>query len=313
MHTLLVVVGLIVGLALLIKGADVFVDAAAGIAKRLRMSPVIIGLTIVSMGTSIPELVISISAAVKGANELAVANVTGANIFNLMFILGLAAVVRPIFVHFRELTSEYWMSVGAAVFLLAIYFILGDTIPRWASILMVVVYVGYIVYMIKQTPKTNDDDNTPTETVHPLSRYIGMAVLAMAVIFAGGELTVWAAENIGPIIGMSERVVGLTIVAIATSLPELTFTLIACKKGENDMAVGTILGSNIFNIMIVLGLSGAIIPLTVSFGSVIDLSVLVAGSLLFLIFVSTRKRVSRPEGAVMVLIYVGYMVYLLVT
>ncbi|MCL2605457.1 MAG: calcium/sodium antiporter [Defluviitaleaceae bacterium] len=317
MHTLLVVIGLIAGLALLIKGADVFVDAACAIAKRLRLSPVIIGLTIVSMGTSIPELVISVTAATSGANDLAVANAVGANIFNLMMILGLAAMVRPIFVRFYELTAEYWLSVGAAVFLLAVYFILGDTIPRWASFTLVAVYVGYIIFLVRQAPKTAVDDSSreseaPYGPTRRLPRLLMMALLASALIFAGGQLTVWAAENLGPILGLSERVVGLTIVSIATSLPELTFTLIACKRGENEMAVGTIIGSNIFNIMMVLGLSGVILPLTVGFGTMVDLAVLVAGSLLFLLFVTTNKKIARWEGAVMAVIYVGYIVYLLV-
>ncbi|MCL2500922.1 MAG: calcium/sodium antiporter [Defluviitaleaceae bacterium] len=318
MHTLPVVIGLIAGLALLIKGADTFVDASIGIARRFRVSPVIIGLTIVSMGTSIPELVISVTAAINGANDLAVANVVGANIFNLMMILGLAAMVRPISVRFYELTAEFWLSVGAAVFLLLIYFILGDVIPRPASFVLFAVYAGYIIFLVKQSPKTSKDDPSPSETsiesksVKPLSRLIFMALLASALIFAGGQLTVWAAENLGPILGLSERVVGLTIVSIATSLPELTFTLIACKRGENEMAVGTIIGSNIFNIMTVLGLSGVILPLTVGLGTVTDLFVLVAGSLLFLLFVTTRNKIARWEGAVMAVIYVGYIIYLLV-
>jgi cation:H+ antiporter len=311
MHTFLVVVGLITGLALLIKGADVFVDASIGIAKYFRISPVIIGLTIVSMGTSIPELVISTTAAINGANDLAVANVVGANIFNLMMILGLAAMVRPIFVRFTELTAEYWLGVGAAAFLLVVYFALGDVIPRWTSFILFAVYVGFIVFLVRQAPKMPEDKSEGPDSGKGFSRRVVLAVLAMLFIFIGGQLTVWSAESLGPILGLSERVVGLTIVAIATSLPELTFTLIACKRGENEMAVGTIIGSNMFNIMMVLGVSGVILPLTVGFGSVVDLFVLVGGSLLFLVFVSTQKKISRWEGAIMVIIYIGYIIYLL--
>jgi cation:H+ antiporter len=315
MHTLLVVVGLMAGLALLIKGADVFVDAAVGIAKRFRVSPVIIGLTIVSMGTSIPELVISVTAAVNGANDLAVANVVGANIFNLLMILGLAATVKPIFVRFNELTADYWLSVGAAVFLLIIYFVLGETVPRWAGFALFMLYIGYILFLVRQAPKTTAENPTPAESGVPvpaLPRLIIMAALASAFIFAGGRLTVWSAESLAPILGMSERVVGLTIVAIATSLPELTVTLIACKRGENEMAVGTIIGSNIFNIIMVLGLSGMILPLNVGFGTMIDLFVLVGGSLLFLVFVSTQRKIARWEGLVMAGVYGAYIAYLLV-
>jgi cation:H+ antiporter len=325
MHTLLVVIGFAAGLALLIKGADIFVDAAVGIARRLRLSPVIIAVTVVSMGTSIPELVISVSASFQGANDLAIANVVGANIFNLMMILGLAAMVKPISVRFKEVFKEYWLSVGAAAFLPVIFFLWGDIIPRLASLALLVVYIVYIFLLVKQAPKTaiaqapseltleNNIKNSPAPDLKEkkLSRYILIVLLASALIFIGGQLTVWSAENLGPILGLSERVVGLTIVSIATSLPELVFTLIACKKGENEMAVGAIVGSNIFNIMMVLGLSGIILPLTVSTGTIIDLSVLVLGSLLFLLFVTTNKRLARWEGLIMAVVYTGYLTYLI--
>ncbi|MCL2203652.1 MAG: calcium/sodium antiporter [Defluviitaleaceae bacterium] len=312
MHTVLVIVGLIAGLALLIKGADIFVDASVGIAHRLKMSPVIIGLTIVSMGTSIPELVISVSAAAGGANDLAVANAVGANTFNLLMILGLAAMVRAIPVDFRDISKGFWLSVAAPAFLLLLFFTLGNIIPRWGGLAMFVVYIAYIVILVKTTPKDTTETEVPPGGEKKLSRYIGHALLATFLIFIGGQITVWASEALGPILGLSERVVGLTIVAISTSLPELTFTLIACKRGENEMAVGTIIGSNVFNLMAVLGLSGIILPLTISTGSVIDLSLLVLGSLLFFLFVTTRRRIARAEGLVMAVIYVGYIVYLLI-
>jgi len=312
MHTLLVLGGLLAGLVLLIKGADIFVDASVGIAKRLRLSPVLIAVTIVSMGTSIPELVISTTAAFGGANDLAVANVVGANIFNLMMILGLAATVKPIAVRFNEVSREYWLSVGTAVFLLVIAFVMGYTIPRWASAVLVVVYAGYIIYLVGQAPRGSGEGENEPLPQKKLSRYLLAALLASVLIFIGGQLTVWAAEGLAPILGITQRVVGLTIVAVATSLPELVFTLIACKRGENEMAVGAIVGSNIFNIMMVLGVSGIILPLGVTSGTVVDLAVLVGGSLLFLVFVTTKKRLSRWEGVLMSVVYLGYVGYLLV-
>ncbi|MCL2188390.1 MAG: calcium/sodium antiporter [Defluviitaleaceae bacterium] len=313
MHTVLVFVGFLIGLVLLIKGADIFVDAGVGISRRLHISPVLVAITLVSMGTSLPELVISVTAAFQGANDLAVANVVGANSFNLVMILGLAAIVRPFPVRFKEVKREYWLSVGAAVFLVAIIlFTPDDIIPRYASAILLVVYVAYIVYLIRTTPNTTDDDAPSDKKERKLTTHILFSILAIALIGVGGWITVWSAESMGPILGISERVVGLTIVAISTSLPELTITLLACKRGENEMAVGTIVGSNIFNIMAVLGVSGIILPLAVSTGTKIDLAFLIAGSLLFFLFVTTRKRLSRVEGAVMVVLYIAYLIFLLV-
>jgi|GEM_PF-10778 len=323
MHSILVFAGLIAGLALLMKGADIFVDAAVGIAHRLRLSPVIIGLTIVSMGTSIPELVISASAALGGANDLALANAVGANNFNLLMILGLAAIVRPFSVQFGDLSRGFWLSVGAAVFLLA-FSLLGDgIIPRAAAVAMLVGYGAYVFFLVRQAPRmaaaspdapsaaSAVDEAVEAANERRLGVYVLIALLACMLIFVGGQLTVWAAENLGPILGLSERVIGLTIVSISTSLPELIITLIACKRGENEMAVGTIIGSNVFNLMAVLGVSGALVPLAATFGTVVDLSLLVGGSLLFMVFITTRKRLSRWEGVVMSVIYVGYLVFLL--
>jgi len=316
MHTFLVFAGLIAGLALLIKGADIFVDAAVGIAHRIKISPVIIGLTIVSMGTSIPEVVISVSAAAGGANDLAVANAVGANNFNLLMILGLAALVKPIPVRFNEVRREFWLSAIAAAFLLVMTVLPAGILPRWGSGLMLVIYIGYIIFLVRQAPRVTGDeaaqDANKTNTEKSLTRYILFAVLACVLIFVGGQLTVWAAENLGPILGLTERVIGLTIVSISTSLPELIITLMACKRGENEMAVGTIIGSNIFNIMVVLGLSGLVMPLSMGGDTLIDLSLLVGGSLLFFVLVSTKKRLTRWEGAVMSVIYLGYLGYLLV-
>ncbi|MCL2363570.1 MAG: calcium/sodium antiporter [Defluviitaleaceae bacterium] len=315
-HTVLAFLGLAAGLALLMKGADIFVDAGVGIARKLRLSPVLIGLTIISMGTSIPELVISTTAALRGANDLAVANAVGANIFNLLFILGLAAMVHPMLVRFGEVSREFWLSTGAAVFLLAITLSGTAQIPRFAAIMMLVVYVAYIVFLVRQAPRTAPNEKTTQAEAagneRKLSTYIGIAILAAVLIFLGGQLTVWAAGEMGPILGLSERVVGLTIVSIATSLPELIIILIACKRGENEMAVGTIVGSNIFNIMVVLGVSGAIVPLAVSTGTLVDLAVLVGGCVLFFIFVTTQKRLARWEGTIMAAVYLGYMGWLLV-
>jgi len=239
----------------------------------------------------------------------------GANIFNLLFILGLAAVVRPMLVRFGEVNREFWLSTGAAIFLLAITVSGAVQIPRFAAVMMLVAYAAYIVFLVRQAPRTAPDDKTnqaeAASNKRKLSTYIGIAIFAAVLIFLGGQLTVWAANEIGPILGLSERVVGLTIVSIATSLPELIITLIACKRGENEMAVGTIVGSNIFNIMVVLGASGAIVPLAVGTGTLVDLAVLVGGCVLFFIFVTTKKRLSRWEGGIMAAVYLGYLGWLL--
>ena len=313
MSMLLEVFLLVVGFVLLIKGADVFVGASVDIAKRLKIPSVIIGLTVVALGTSLPEAVISISAAVGGSNDLAIGNVIGSNIFNLMFIVGFCALIKPLYVKVKEIARDYWVSVGATVLLLLLMIIFTDTIPRIGSFILFSGFVIYMVVLIRKALKnkieeeTEDDTEQSNTKTKSLVRIILFAVLGLTLIIIGGQVTVYSAVNIALTLGITERIVGLTILAVGTSLPEFVTTLIACRKKENDIAIGNIIGSNIFNIMFVLGLSGLIMPLSIDSNLIFDITGLTLGSLVFLLFAHSGKRIVRFEGLSMVIMYAAYI------
>jgi cation:H+ antiporter len=316
---------MLLGFALLIKGADMFVNASVAIAKKLKIPTVIIGLTVVAMGTGTPEAVISITASVQGANSLAIGNVVGSNIFNLIFIIGLCAVIRPIPFDLHAVSKDMWLSIGAAVLLLGLMLISGSYIPRWGSFVLLVVFLVYIFLLVRKAMKAHDaEDNVPQETIpqktapHEPGKQkhfaviILLALLGCVLIVAGGQLTVDNATKIAVMLGVTERIIGLTIVAVGTSLPELVTSLVACKKGENEFALGNIIGSNIFNLMFILGIAGLISPLAFERALMLDMAFLIAGSLIAFLFIYTGNRLARREGFVMVSLYVGYMVFVMV-
>ncbi|MCL1786469.1 MAG: calcium/sodium antiporter [Defluviitaleaceae bacterium] len=315
MGTVLQVLGLLLGFAMLIKGADIFVGASANIAKWLGIPKIVVGLTIVSMGTSAPEAVISIVATLNGSNALAVGNVIGSNIFNLLMSVGLCAMVMPIATRFKDIARDYWISVGAAVTLFVMMVIFSGSIPRFGAAAFLAFFVVYMVILVRQALKNknlpeDEPDSVPVRHRLPAMSIV-FAMVGVALIIAGGHVAVINAEKVAVTLGMTERVIGLTIIAIGTSLPELVISLVACRKGENDMAIGNIIGSNIFNILFVLGLSGTIMPLVIDSALKMDLGVLIVGSLAFLLFAVSGKRIVRLEGFVLVGMYVAYMVFVI--
>ena len=310
MQPALEVLGLLIGFLLLMKGASVFVDASVNIAKKLNIPKAVIGLTVVALGTSAPEAMISISAAVNGSNAMAIGNVIGSNILNLLLIVGLCAVFAPISVKVKEISRDFWVSVGAIVALFLMKAFFSDVIPRVASLALLTVFICYMTILVLQTLKTRapEEENTAPK---PLGRSIFLSVFGAGLIVAGGQLTVVNAVNIAFTLGITERIVGLTILAVGTSLPELITSLVACKKGQNDLAIGNIIGSNIFNIMFVLGLSGIVMPLAIDSNLLFDIIVLALSSLAFLLFATTGKKIVRLEGLSMVMMYAFYMVVII--
>lgn len=315
---------LVIGFIALIKGADFFVEGSASVAKRLKVPGVIIGLTIVAMGTSAPELAVSVSAALSGANEIAVSNVVGSNIFNLLVVLGVCAVMRTLPVGQDIKKRDYPLSLifTLAVFLLAGNLVLSGnckdihnmeavagTLFRWNGLVLVVFFILYLaltVYVAKKNRLDGEEDDIEILSSLKCVMYIVGGLIAIIV---GGKLVVYGAEGVALELGMSETLVGLTIVAIGTSLPELVTSIVAARKGETGMAIGNVVGSNIFNLLLILGVSATIHPIGIQVISFIDLGMLLGVSLIGYAFVCTGKKINRIEGSIMIAMYAAYMVY----
>ena len=315
---------LIVGFAALVKGADFFVDGSSALARTFKVPGVIIGLTIVALGTSAPELAVSTSAAIQGANEIALSNVVGSNIFNLLMVLGVCAIIRPIPIEKVILKRDFPLSiiVTAALFgVLAIPLFTGKAqwtapvstvvseVSRPIGIGLLVIFAAYMAFSIYVSRKNPTEDDLAENM--PVWNSLLLILIGLACIVIGGQLVVENAKSIAAAFGMSETLIGLTVVALGTSLPELVTSIVAARKGEHGMAVGNVVGSNIFNLMFILGISSTIHPVAVNLASVTDLAILVVVSAVVFIF-SLTKKINRIEGAVMVLMYIGTMVYAIV-
>ena len=309
-------VWLLVGFFLLIKGADLFVDGTSSIAKLLKVPSIIIGLTIVAMGTSAPEMAVSVGAAIKGQNDIVISNVLGSNIFNLLVVAGGCAVIKSLPVSIDLRKRDFPFSIGIAALLL--FFCLnsliiggkGFTINRTEGIILfagLMAYLGFLVYSAVKG-RTGLPGDEEIKTMSPL-KSVFYTALGIAGIVVGGDLVVDSASDIAAAFGLSQTIIGLTILAVGTSLPELVTSLVATRKGENDLAMGNVIGSNIFNILGVLGLSAAVSPVKVSGFSVIDLSLFIGFCLIIYLVTYFRNKIERLPGILMVLTYLGYMTY----
>ena len=323
---------LIIGFLLLIKGADLFVDGASGIAKKLGVPAVIIGLTIVSLGTSAPELAVSISASLKGSNDITMGNVLGSNLFNLLAALGCTAIVAPLVIKKRIIKNDFIVNLLATFVLYVFTFtaLIGSKnslsrIEGGILFLMCITYIIYLIYTVKRRNKKEDEvavtaefedfEEKNIESSNSTFKNIILSVIGVIGIILGGKIVVDSASAIALGLGLSEKLVGLTIVAIGTSLPELVTSLVAAKKGENDIALGNILGSNTFNILLILGLSSLISPITIAASLSVDLIFLIIVTLIIgaLIFLNKKKEkvLTRYEGIFLLVLYIGYTVYII--
>ncbi len=302
---------LIVGFVLLIKGADFFVEGSAAVAKKLKVPTMIIGLTIVAMGTSAPECAVSIAASVKGSNAMAISNVVGSNIFNLMVVCGVCALFTPLAVQARTLKQEFPFSILAAVVMLITGFI-GMTLGRVDGVILVVFFIFFLIWMVKAALSARENAQDEEEDVKDMGtlQCILFILGGLAAVVFGGDLVVDASTEIARAFGLSENLIGLTIVAFGTSLPELVTSIIAAKKGQVDMALGNVIGSNIFNIFLVAGVAAVVSPMAFLMENVIDLIILTAMSILVWSFAATKKKIGRAEGAFMLIIYIAYLVYI---
>lgn len=318
---LLHIIWLLVGLALILVGANILTDGASAIARRMGISDLVVGLTVVAFGTSAPELVISLLSAIQGSAEIAVGNVVGSNIFNVLVIIGITALVRPIVVTQNVMSMEIPMVILSSLLLLA----LGNSglldgsgvnqISRLSGIFLLVFFLLFMRYTFASAKQPGMVVDVPVNKGEemPAWRSAVYVLGGLAALVWGGDRFVDGASGIASGLGVSEAVIGLTIVAAGTSLPELATSVAAALKGKSDMAIGNVIGSNIFNVLMVLGVSATVSPLP--FGSIgnLDLLTLVGASVLFLLFgwLFRERTITRAEGAVMALLYVGYVFLLL--
>jgi len=305
---LIQVILLAVGFVMLIKGADLFVDGASGIARRFGIPQLVVGLTIVAMGTSAPEAAVSITAALKGSAAITVGNIVGSNILNILIILGITAAITAVSVAASTIKYEIpFMIAITLLFLMLGYTGNAITLPEgivlWAVFLL---YLTYLFLMAKKNKESGDGE----EKNRPVPILLLFTAAGLAFIILGSNFTVDAATKIAEAVGISERIIGLTIVALGTSLPELFTSVTAAKKGNADIAIGNIVGSNIFNILFVVGTSSIITPVLFEDKFVIDTLIAAAACVMLWIFSFRKKRLARTAGMCMLAGYAGYFVYL---
>lgn len=296
-------------------------EGSSSVAKRLRVPSMIIGLTIVAMGTSLPECAVSVTASITNNNSLAISNAVGSNIFNLMVVCGVCAALTPLAVQASTLKKEFPFSVICALLLLGLGF-LGNTLGHIDGAIMIVIFAGFLFWMVKSAKKARSiDPNAVVDEellveeaeeikVLPVWRCIVYIIGGAIGIAIGGDLVVDGASVVAASFGLSQTLIGLTVVALGTSLPELVTSIVAAKKNEVDMALGNVIGSNIFNILLVLGVASAISPIEFMAENMIDIVILVVMSVLVWVFAWSKKKLVRWEGISMVVIYIGYVVYI---
>lgn len=307
---------LVVGFIGLIKGADFFVEGASNVARRLKVPTLIIGLTIVAMGTSLPETAVSISASIAGSNSLAVSNVSGSNLFNLLVVVGLCCIMQKVEVDKETIRRDIPYSLLAAVVLLILGMVgtEGQVLGRVDGIILLALFAIFLFLMIKSALKArNDGANTNAEEA--VTQTVPMSIISIvggaAAIAIGGDWVVDAASTIALKLGMTETMVGLTIVAVGTSLPELVTSFVAARKGEVDMALGNAIGSNVFNILMVLGVAAVISPIDFVMSNAIDILAVVVATLVCWVVAAKNKSLGKGMGALMVGSYFVYMVYVI--
>lgn len=298
---------LIVGFVLLIKGADLFVDGASSVAAKLKVPSLIIGLTVVSLGTSMPEAAVSISASLSGDNGISLGNVIGSNIFNLLMVVGVSSAILPIVTDRDILKRDVPINIGITVLLGIMLF--DGNLSRVDALILLLILAAYMFLLIRSALK----NRVEAEETKVLSwvKSILFVIIGVAAIIGGGQLVVNSAKTIAMALGMSETLVGLTVVAIGTSLPELVTSTVAAKKGNSGIAMGNVIGSNIFNILFILGMAGIIKPMTADAAFFIDTGILLAASALMLLFAYTKRKTNRVEGIISVLLYIAYTAYII--
>ena len=303
---------LVLGMFLMIKGADFFVEGASNIAKALKIPTLIIGLTLVSIGTSAPELSVSIQSSLAGNTDLSFGNVIGSNIFNVCVVIGASALMTPLVV--SKDVEKYDIPILLGVYAILVLFAFVITpleLQLWEGIIIFALFIIYTVYLIFRAKKNPTEEEDKEEKAKPWWLNLIFVVLGLAGIIFGGDFVVDSASSIAISFGMSEMLVGLTIVAVGTSLPELVTSVVAAKKGENDIAVGNAVGSCLFNIVLILGTASIICPVGLQLVQLVDVIVMIISVVLVFIFAFKSYKVNKWQGIILIALYVGYLVYII--
>lgn len=309
MEYLLNLVLLILGFFLLVKGADLFVDGSSSVAKIFKIPSVIIGLTIVSIGTSLPEAAVSITSSLQGSYDLSIANVIGSNIFNLLMVVGFSAIICPFAIDKMIMKRDFPICIGITGVMAVM--LIDKILSRIEAGILFVIFVLYLVLLVVSALKNRQQAEEEVKTMS-VPKSLLFILLGGAGIILGGTFTVDSAKFFAAKFGMSEMLIGLTVVAVGTSLPELVTSIVAAKKGESEIALGNVVGSCIFNIMFILGMSGLVHPLFCGVEALIDTVILIVINVLMYIICITGKKVNRPEGVICIAAYVLYVAYTIV-
>ena len=292
---------LLIGFTMLIKGSDIFVEASSNIAKKFNIPSIIIGMTIVAMGTSAPELSVSINSALAGLNDMSIANVVGSNIFNLLIALGICSFLGKLKI---DNYKDIWLLLVICIELFVLT--IDKTLSVVNGAILLITFTSYIISMIKKAKDNTEEENNNKQKNILITIVLG--ILGLIAIVWGGDLVVDSASAIAIKLGMSENLVGLTIVAIGTSLPEFVTSVMATKKGELSIAIGNIIGSNIFNILLILGVASVINPMSVSMLALYDIIFMICSVVLFILSTVKNKAVNRKSGFILVLVYIAYLI-----
>lgn len=302
------VVLLIFGIVVVLKSADWLTNGAVGLATKLGISQIVIGLTIVAIGTSMPEFFVSIVSAIKGTPDLAVGNIVGSNIFNVLLIVGVAATVAPIAIQRATVRRDIPIAIVASIILT--FMMLDDNISRIDALILFAAFIAFIWITLRNSKNDANEKDASTEKVIPTWKSVLFIIFGLVGLVLGSNIFVDNASSLAHGWGISDAVIGLTIVAGGTSLPELATSAVAARKGDSGIAIGNVLGSNVFNILMILGLTGIISPMHIQNITYIDMAVMVISMALFWLFSFTKLRVERWEGCVLIACFLGYITWL---
>lgn len=298
---------LVFGIVVVLKSADWLTNGAVGLATRLGISQIVIGLTIVAIGTSMPEFFVSIVSAIKGTPDLAVGNIVGSNIFNVLLIVGVAATVAPITIQRGTVRRDIPIAIIASIMLMVM--MLDDTISRIDALILFVAFIAFIWITLRDSKNASNEEDSSKETIG-VGKSAFLILVGLVGLVLGSNIFVDNASSLAHSWGISDAIIGLTIVAGGTSLPELATSVVAARKGDSGIAIGNVLGSNVFNILMILGLTGLISPMHIQNITYVDMGVMVVSMILFWLFSFTKLRIDRWEGCLMIACFLGYITWL---